>query len=151
MKGLIGPSEMPHPSGDGAAHILVVEDDEDMRELLRLHLEGAGYRVIAAEDAVVAGHCMMERTPDLIIVDHRMPYMTGIEFVGALRGDATIPDIPVIFLTAIENAPELVGRTYGFPLLTKPLLADELLAAVAAQLDSRKRAHSSAGNGAEHR
>ena len=117
-----------------APQILVVDDDADMRELLRLHLEGAGYRVTAAEDAIAAGHCLLDTLPDLIIADYRMPYMNGIDFVGALRADTTIPDLPVIFLTALENAPEIVGKTYGFPLLTKPLLADELLAAVAREL-----------------
>jgi CheY-like chemotaxis protein len=117
-----------------APQILVVDDDADMRELLRLHLEGAGYRVTAAEDAVTAGHRLLDSLPDLIIADYRMPYMNGVDFVGALRADTTIPDLPVIFLTALENAPEIVGKTYGFPLLTKPLLADELLAAVAREL-----------------
>jgi CheY-like chemotaxis protein len=151
VKGLIGPRDLPQRSHGSAPLILVVDDDEDMRELLRLHLEGAGYRVIAAEDAVAAGHRVVDSPPDLIIADYRMPYMDGVDFVGALRADSTIPDIPVIFLTAMENAPELVGKTYGFPLLTKPLLADELLAAVAAQLEARKRPQSSGERAGEHR
>lgn len=151
MKGLIGAVERPHGEARRAARILVVDDDDDMRELLRLHLEGAGYRVLAAEDAVAAGHCLLDSMPDLIIADYRMPYMDGVSFVGALRGDASIPDLPVIFLTALENAPELVGKTYGFPVLTKPLLADELLATVATQLEARKRVQSAAESAGEHR
>jgi CheY-like chemotaxis protein len=151
VKGLIGSRDLPHRPHGSAALILVVDDDEDMRELLRLHLEGAGYRVIAAEDAVAAGHRVVDSPPDLIIADYRMPYMNGVDFIGALRADSTIPDIPVIFLTAMEDAPELVGKTYGFPLLTKPLLADELLSTVAAQLEARKAAHSSAAMAGEHK
>ena len=135
MKGLMTPRKAPQdvaPPGQG--YILVVDDDEDMRELLRLHLQNAGYRVVSAEDAVVACHHVMERTPDLIITDYKMPYMDGLEFIGALRADVTIPDIPVIFLTAMEHTAELTGKTFGFRLLTKPLLASDLLSAVAGVL-----------------
>lgn len=140
MKGMITPQPAagrttPAP---GRAQILVVEDDEDSREMLRLQLKGAGYSVTTAEDAVEAAHYVVEHLPDLIVADFRMPYMTGIEFIGALRGDPTIPDVPVIFITAVENSGEVAGRTFGYPLLTKPLIADELLAAVAAQLRLRR-------------
>ena len=135
MKSVIAPREGPRgvaPLGQG--YILVVDDDDDMRELLRLHLQNAGYRVVAVEDAVVGCHQVMEHAPDLIVTDYKMPYMDGLEFIGALRADVTIPDIPVIFLTAMENAAELAGKTFGFRLLTKPLLANELLSAVAGAL-----------------
>jgi DNA-binding response OmpR family regulator len=116
------------------AHILLVDDDTRERELLALHLTGAGYRVTCAEDAVAAGHRMVEQVPDLIIADFRMPYMNGVDFVAALRGDATIPDLPVIFLTSLATRDQIAGRTFGFPLLTKPLDGPELLATVAAEL-----------------
>ena len=148
MKGMIGPR---HGAQDipaaGPGYILVVDDDEDMRELVRLHLQNAGHRVVTAEDAVVAGHRVMERVPDLIIADCRMPYMSGTEFIAALRSDVTIPDIPVIFMTGMENTSELVGKTFGFPLLTKPMLADELLAMVARQLSARRVRQPPAGPG----
>lgn len=135
-------------------HILVVDDDPSMRELLALHLTGAGYSVAAAEDAVDAGQCMRERLPDLIIADYKMPYMSGQEFIAAVRADAAIPDLPVVFMTAVENRAELAGRTFGFPLLTKPLYADELLSVVAAELRAfatRNSAQSAAASGPEHR
>ncbi len=139
MKGVTTPRQGPQDlAAPGPGYILVVDDDEDMRELLRLHLQNAGYRVITAEDAVIAGHYVVERAPELIIADYKMPYMSGLEFVGALRADVTIPDIPVIFLTGMENISELAGKTFGFPLLTKPMLADDLLAVVARQLSSRR-------------
>lgn len=136
-------------------HILVVDDDPSMRELLALHLTGAGYSVAAAEDAVDAGQCMRERLPDLIIADYKMPYMSGQDFISAVRADAAIPDLPVIFMTAVENRAELSGKTFGFPLLTKPLYADELLALVASELRAfaatRNSAQSAAASGPEHR
>jgi DNA-binding response OmpR family regulator len=131
MKGTIGRSRNAQDAMPAApGYVLVVDDDEDMRELLRLHLQNAGYRVITAEDAVAAGHRIVEQAPDLIITDCKMPYMGGLEFIAALRSDGTIPDIPVIFITAMENLSELVGKTFGFPLMAKPMLADELLAKV---------------------
>ena len=105
-----------------------------MRELLRLLLCEAGYQVATAEDAVEAGHCLLRSLPDLLIADFRMPYMDGVEFVRAMRADVTIPDIPVIFITGMENVVGLAGRTFGFPVLAKPLRSEQLLGAVQAAL-----------------
>lgn len=124
----------PHAAHGLPPRILVVDDDEDMRELIRIHLHGAGYDVVLAEDAVEAGHKVTERLPDLIIADYKMPYMNGRDFIAALRADATIPDLPVIFITAMENVSECAGQTFGFPLLAKPFRADELLEHVKAGL-----------------
>ena len=135
MKGLVAPlvAASPVPAAE-PPQILVVDDQTDMRELLALHLRNAGYRVVAAEDAVAAGHRVAEALPDLIICDFKMPYMDGVEFISALRADATIRDIPVVFITGREHGAEVSGKTFGFPLLVKPLLADDLLATVAEQL-----------------
>jgi two-component system phosphate regulon response regulator PhoB len=138
MKGLTAPQKAEADRRSRTAvHILVVDDNTTERELLALHLSSAGYRVTCAEDAVAAGHRMAEDLPDLVIADFQMPFMNGIEFVAALRGDATIPDLPVIFLARAENRDQIAGRTFGFPLLTKPLVAQALLDTVAAQLRPR--------------
>lgn len=135
MKGLNAPQQaVLARRRPNAAHVMVIDDDPASREMIRLQFGAAGYRVSTAEDAVQAGHYVAEHAPDLLVVDVRMPYMDGIEFVAALRGDPTIRDIPVIFVTHADNSPRVVGRTFGFPLLTKPLIADELLSAAAALL-----------------
>src|SRR5213076_1054885 len=85
------------------ATILVVDDDQTIRELLQLHLRNAGYAVHVAEDAVEAGHLVLRSPPDLIITDVNMPHMDGFEFIAALKADKTVPDIPVIFLTSHEE------------------------------------------------
>jgi two-component system phosphate regulon response regulator PhoB len=135
VKGLFRPVPKvpPHPSPT-APLVLVIDDDLEVRRLLRRHLEAAGYRVATAEDAVEAGHSVADQLPDLIIADFKMPYMNGNEFVGLLRGDETVPDIPVLFITSKQSSNELVGRTFGFPLLTKPLDVEDLLANVKALL-----------------
>lgn len=113
-----------------AARILVVDDDESLRELLRLHLSNAGYEVTLAEDAIVAGYSILRAPPDLILCDVNMPHMTGFEFIEALKADRSVPNIPVIFLTSEEDG-DARGKELGaVGYLTKPVRADRLLAVV---------------------
>jgi CheY-like chemotaxis protein len=113
------------------ASILVVDDDDSIRELLRLHLSAAGYRVEVAADAIAAGYSVLRGAPDLILTDISMPHMTGFEFIAALRADKSVPHIPVIFLTSIEDG-DLRGKELGAAgYITKPVRADKLLALVA--------------------
>lgn len=114
-----------------AARILVVDDDEGMRELLRMHLAAAGYEVSTAPDAINAGYQVLNNPPDLILSDISMPHMDGFEFVAALRSDKTLPYIPVIFLTSIEDGDQR-GKELGVVgYLTKPVRSDRLLELVA--------------------
>jgi DNA-binding response OmpR family regulator len=114
-----------------ASSILVVDDDESIRELLRLHLSAAGYDVRVAEDAISAGYMVLRSPPDLIITDVNMPHMDGFEFVAALKADKSIPAIPVIFLTSVEEGDHR-GKSLGAAgYITKPVRADHLLALVA--------------------
>ena len=114
-----------------AARILVVDDDESIRELLRLHLTSAGYEVEVAADAIVAGYKVLKSPPDLIITDVNMPHMDGFEFVAALKADSSLPRVPVIFLTSIEDG-DGRGRELGaVGYITKPVRSDRLLSLVA--------------------
>src|SRR6266404_1259787 len=106
--------------------ILVVDDDESMRELLKLHLRNNGYDVLAAEDAVVAGHLVLGEKPDLLIVDVEMPYMNGYEFVAALKSDPETRHIPVVFLTTDENVADHAHRLGAAAYLNKPVTVDRL-------------------------
>jgi CheY-like chemotaxis protein len=114
-----------------AATILVVDDDHSMRDLLRMHLTAAGYEVQVAEDAIAAGYIVLKSPPDLIISDIHMPHMDGFEFIAALRADKSLPEIPVIFLTAQEEGDERGKRLGAVGYLTKPVMADKLLRIVA--------------------
>ena len=114
-----------------AARILVVDDDENIRDLLRLHLTSAGYEVEVAADAIVAGYRVLKSPPDLIITDVTMPHMDGFEFVAALKADTTLPRIPVIFLTSVEDG-DARGRDLGaVGYVMKPVRSDRLLSLVA--------------------
>jgi len=114
-----------------AASILVVDDDENIRELLRLHLSAAGYDVHVARDAISAGYMVLRNPPDLIISDVNMPHMDGFEFIAALKADKTLPYIPVIFLTSMEEADQRGKELGAVGYITKPVRADRLLSLVA--------------------
>jgi CheY-like chemotaxis protein len=114
-----------------AARILVVDDDESLRELLRMHLAAAGYEVSTAADAISAGYQVLKSPPDLILSDINMPHMDGFEFVAALKADTTLPYIPVIFLTSMEDGDHRGKELGAVGYLTKPVRADRLLALVA--------------------
>jgi two-component system chemotaxis response regulator CheY len=114
-----------------AATILVVDDEASARDLLRLHLSAAGYEVLVAEDAIAAGYMVLRRSPDLIISDVNMPHMDGFEFIAALKSDKTLPYIPVIFLTTMEEGDHRGKELGAVGYLTKPVRSDRLLAMVA--------------------
>jgi two-component system chemotaxis response regulator CheY len=117
-----------------AASILVIDDDHNIREQLRLHLSNAGYEVLIADDAIAAGYMVLRSPPDLIITDVNMPHMDGFEFVAALKADKSLPNIPVIFLTSDEQGDKRGKDLGAIGYVTKPVRADKLLALVARHL-----------------
>ena len=111
-----------------------MDDAKYSRDLLQLHLTNAGYEVETAEDAIAAGRRVLADPPHLIITDVNMPFMSGIEFITALRSDEGLPDIPVIFLTAEENPDGQIKQLRAAAWLRKPVNADRLLEVVALQV-----------------
>jgi two-component system response regulator ChvI len=117
--------------------ILVVDDDANMRELAALHLRAGGYSVRLAADGVAAGYAVLESPPDLILCDLHMPCMTGLELVAALRADTTLPRIPVLFLSSLDEGADHAQQLGALEYLLKPLRADSLLDAVSRHLPQR--------------
>lgn len=109
--------------------ILVVDDDRNMRELLAHHLQQAGYRVLVAEDALVAGRHVLETPPDLMILDIEMPYLNGIDFLRLLKEDTTLPRFPVLALSAYPQHEDVV-TLMGSRFLFKPIRVEVFLDAV---------------------
>ena len=122
------------------ARILVMDDDELMRELLRLHLCNAGYEVLLAEDAVVACRLLIKQRPDIVLADIDMPYMTGLELVEAMRSDPGTSSVPVIFVTSRTDAEPQARQLGAVAYFTKPLHIDHLLATLAKHLAGHARA-----------
>ncbi|MBI3374201.1 MAG: response regulator [Betaproteobacteria bacterium] len=121
------------------ATILIVDDDESLLELLKLHLTSHGYQVQIAKDAIEAGHRVLESPPDMIITDVMMPYMDGFEFISALKSDRTLPEIPVIFLTSVTDGNGRGKELGAVGYLTKPVRAERLAAMVAEHLPLKAR------------
>lgn len=120
------------------AKILVIDDERYMRDLMRLHLEMAGYEVQLAFDAVVGGRFLLAGyRPDLILVDIEMPHMTGLEFITAVKSDAATSSIPIIVVSSRDDA-ELEAKELGaVEFLAKPVRADQLLGTVANYVEGR--------------
>ena len=95
----------------GKGRILLLEDSAEVRILLERRLANAGYEVLTAEDAVEAGKLVVQKAPALIIADIQLPYMSGDEFVAALRADPAVRDIPVIFLSVDAHLQEHARRS----------------------------------------
>jgi CheY-like chemotaxis protein len=83
--------------------ILVVDDDPALREILRDSLEGERYEVTEAADGNEALAGIYRQRPDLVVTDLKMPGLDGLELLRKLRGDLATCQIPVIFLTAVED------------------------------------------------
>jgi DNA-binding response OmpR family regulator len=116
------------------AHILVAEDQTDIRELLVMNLRGAGYEVAAVGDGAQALARQLEAPSDLLILDLMMPRMDGLEVCKALRAKGSAA--PILMLTAKSTE---LDRVLGLELgaddyLTKPFSLAELLARVKALL-----------------
>lgn len=110
-------------------HILIAEDESLIRLGLRRMLEAAGHTVDAAEDGVEALEQAAARTPDLVILDIKMPRLDGLETAERLYQRAPVP---IVFLTAFGER-ELIERAARLPVmgyLTKPLREAELWAMI---------------------
>ncbi|GAX43027.1 PAS/PAC sensor hybrid histidine kinase [Tolypothrix sp. NIES-4075] len=106
--------------------ILVVDDDLNIRELLRQQLENEGYNVREAKDGVDAIHQIKTARPDLILLDVMMPQINGFDVAAVLKNDPQTADIPIIILSIIENKER--GYHIGIDrYLTKPINTEKLL------------------------
>jgi len=91
--------------------ILVVEDDPDLRTIVRLQLGSAGYEIREAENGAVGYEAIQQEVPDCVILDLMMPVMDGFGFLKRVRSSLTLQDVPVLILTANEDER---NRTRGF-------------------------------------
>ncbi len=124
-------SESGVPSGP---LILVVDDEPDIRMLLRDQLELAGFRVLEAGRALEAVELARERLPDLVTMDLMLPDLDGFEAIRLLRENERTRETPVVILSAIELGDDDTRALGPTVHLAKPFSSADLLAAIRANL-----------------
>jgi DNA-binding response OmpR family regulator len=128
-----------------AAHVLVVDDELDLTELVRINLELADYEVTTATDGARALQSIRERRPDLVLLDVMMPALDGWGVLAALQADESLADLPVVMLTALSGERDVIrGHLSGaVRYLTKPFdvrrLLDTITEALLPETDEQRR------------
>ncbi|HEY9607586.1 MAG TPA: response regulator [Allocoleopsis sp.] len=124
--------------------ILVIEDEETVRENILELLDAEGFNAIAAQNGRIGLELARQHLPDLILCDVRMPELDGYGVLQGIRSDPVMATIPLIFLTAKASKTDL---SYGLELgatayITKPFTITELLDAISRILkDQPDREH----------
>ena len=128
----LGVAPLPRPTLElaGGRTVLLVDDNDLMRDALKFTLEGLGCRVLAANEGQTALSLLRsaERV-DVLITDYAMPGMSGTELAHEAR--CVLPDLPVLLVTGYD---ERLGDVEGISVLQKPFATAELVKRVAAML-----------------
>ena len=120
-----------HPQGQSPARVLVVDDEKSIRVSVRAFLEGAGYDVEVAEDALVARQLLADSDYDVVVSDIVLPRVSGVALLQQIR--RTAPTVQVVMMTGeptVDTAAEAVRAGAG-DYLTKPAGKDAILRSVA--------------------
>jgi CheY-like chemotaxis protein len=111
-----------------AAQILIVEDDDDLREVVKDLLRDLGYNVATAVNGSDALHYLRtNRPPGLIVLDVMMPVMDGVEFCRRRLRDPALRSIPIFLFTARGQS---IANVSAVRVLRKPLVVDEFIDAI---------------------
>ncbi|MGB5492612.1 MAG: phosphate regulon transcriptional regulator PhoB [Woeseiaceae bacterium] len=116
--------------------ILIVEDEQAIREMIAFHLSRAGYATLEAGDCRVARQLLADERPDLALIDWMLPDISGLELTRMLKRDKEYEDLAIIMLTArAEERDKISGLDGGADdYITKPFSPRELLARIQAVL-----------------
>jgi len=108
--------------------VLIVEDDDELREILQAEFELEGLTALTATNGSEAVTAVRELKPDLILMDLMMPVMDGIEATKIVKGDEETKHIPIIMLTAAGNKDDIVAglEAGAIDYITKPFFMPEL-------------------------
>ena len=119
-----------------ARSIVIVEDDEDIADSIRYNLEREGFRVRVAATGEDAINLILDRPPNLILLDLNLPHMSGFEMCRRLRAESTTARVPILILTArTDESDKVLGLNLGADdYITKPFSMRELVARVNAVL-----------------
>lgn len=110
-------------------HVLIVDDDSDVREMLEMFLGHSGYTITSAANGAEALQKMRERAPCLVLLDLMMPVMSGWQFRERQLADPGLSNVPVVCITAAYDS-QTVSKRLGLPCLQKPVDLEELVSIV---------------------
>jgi DNA-binding response OmpR family regulator len=121
--------------------VAIVDDEQDILDMVKLHLERAGFAVDAYADGEAFLSALPSRTPDLVLLDVMMPGRDGMEVCRLMAGDPRLSVIPVVFLTALgDEQSRVAGLEAGADdYIAKPFSARELVARARAVLRRMRR------------
>ena len=119
--------------------VLIVEDNERNRKLVRKVLEKKGYRTVEVESGEAAVESAKRDAPDIILMDYQLPGIDGIEAFRRIRADASIRRMPIVAVTASAMPEDMARmREAGFDgFETKPISVKDLLATIERLLAAR--------------
>lgn len=123
------------PTGAPPRSILVVDDDESIRDMVASVLRSAGYSVRAAADGESALAALEAEPPALILLDMRMPRVDGREFARRVRERGAAP--PIVVMSAVRDARAAAAEIGAQAYMAKPFEIDELLSHVARYTEGR--------------
>jgi DNA-binding response OmpR family regulator/DNA-binding CsgD family transcriptional regulator len=123
--------------------VLVVDDTPETLSLLTDTLDQAGFTVLIATDGETALDLVDQITPDLVLMDARMPGISGFETCKRLKRDKLLPGLPVIFMTGLSETEHVLEGLAcgGVDYVTKPIVLDELLARIRVHLGNARLAY----------
>ena len=115
-----------------AQTVLIVEDDHNLRAVIRMVLEQAHYEVVEARHGAAALELMESEMPDLVLADLRMPLMSGVELIERMRSGPRTASVPIVLLSGLLPEPEVARLASA--VVAKPFEPADLLAAISRSL-----------------
>lgn len=137
---VIPPVETRAAQSSAAPRILIVDDTPMNVDLLQYVLDAEGFRTLRASDGAAARRLSLAESPDLVLLDVVMPGESGFETCAALKSDPRTADIPIIFLSALDDVKSKVRglKAGGVDFVSKPVHGEEVLARVRVHLRIRE-------------
>lgn len=128
-------------SDKSAIRILIIDDDIEFADLLRMHLSAVGYAAEVVEDAVEGGKALLARPPALVLCDINMPYLNGLDLMSLMQSDARSASIPVVFISGRTDGDTMAKavKLGAADFLAKPITREQLLESVKACLQAGGR------------